>query len=526
MEQKHKKSKINTWKPKASQKFVDYDGKLYIVNFDKIFAQPKLKEYNRFMIKKESYKNQLDVITKYINFFMANYDVDNELATAYLRIKYDLDKKKLFGPDDINALNDEVYDLIFTDSICEKITQLVEDNYLDDIESDNNKQYKKSNKEYLENLEFTNKHIKILLKISFGIKIISPILFHWCSLNVIKLEKYDIRIYGFYKKLFDVFSDGCNMYNKLYAYVKTKVMDNYSHNSVMYSQREIFGYDVYSVIDQFTKHVIISENMVKYKFNEHWNPKLNKYDESITGFNKTIIKFQLGYFLKFVYPKTLNEVTNTKNAEGLSGSDKMEMNLKKRDEGITSLAEINAETTINKLMKDNDIHISDEEFNYYMEHLKISELQKDLVFQYYAEVFGGCRDEFLLPRRCIIKLIIILKKILIMEAGYDQDKQVYNKTVLPYILSGNLDGEINSRMIRNSKFTSKINNNSSYDYMVNVKYAIVDQIKQNYILQQISTILNTRFTYVVYGNDELLGKEIEYDEDDLANKIIKFMKQF
>ena len=33
MEQKHKKSKINTWKPKASQKFVDYDGKLYIVNF-------------------------------------------------------------------------------------------------------------------------------------------------------------------------------------------------------------------------------------------------------------------------------------------------------------------------------------------------------------------------------------------------------------------------------------------------------------------------------------------------------------
>ena len=147
MEQKHKKSKINTWKPKASQKFVDYDGKLYIVNFDKIFAQPKLKEYNRFMIKKESYKNQLDVITKYINFFMANYDADNELATAYLRIKYDLDKKKLFGPNDLNALNDEVYDLIFTDSICEKITQLVEDNYLDDIESDNNKQYKKSNKE-------------------------------------------------------------------------------------------------------------------------------------------------------------------------------------------------------------------------------------------------------------------------------------------------------------------------------------------------------------------------------------------
>jgi hypothetical protein len=36
---------------------------------------------------------------------------------------------------------------------------------------------------------------------------------------------------------------------------------------------------------------------------------------------KTIIKYQLMYFLKDQYSKNLTEVTSAKNAEGLSGMD-------------------------------------------------------------------------------------------------------------------------------------------------------------------------------------------------------------
>lgn len=71
------------------------------------------------------------------------------------------------------------------------------------------------------------------------------------------------------------------------------MLESNSNNAPIFEQREIFGVDLYTVISQFTKVVLISENIVKYKFNEHWNPKQKKYSENIVGFNKTIIEIMV-----------------------------------------------------------------------------------------------------------------------------------------------------------------------------------------------------------------------------------------
>ena len=42
------------------------------------------------------------------------------------------------------------------------------------------------------------------------------------------------------------------------------------------------------MVNQFTKKVLISENMVKYKFNENYDEKQHKFKENVIGFNKTI----------------------------------------------------------------------------------------------------------------------------------------------------------------------------------------------------------------------------------------------
>lgn len=334
-----KKAKINTWKPKDYQKIVEKDGKLFVCHFDRLFGhKDKLSVYNRFLIGKESYINQLDVITNYANFFINNYDFENELVTAYLKIKFALDKQKIFNASNMNSYIDFIYEVMFTDSMVQKIIFMVEENYLDDIETptEEKKKYLKNEKKHLESLEFTNQHIKILLQISFSIKIMSPALFHYIQLNNIKIEKDSEIIFKFYQKLFDIYGyaptyelclnngivlqdgidkndvmkfvkdhniepiiigkdkfyyfvsdDGSiqyytqtkiNIYNKLYVYVKAKVLESNANNAPMFAQREIFGTDVFSVVNQFTKKVLISENIVKYKFNEN-----------IVGFNKTII---------------------------------------------------------------------------------------------------------------------------------------------------------------------------------------------------------------------------------------------
>lgn len=279
-----KKSKIASWKPKKNETIVDVDGKLFIAYFDKVFNQPSLSVYNRFLIKKGSYENQLDVISNYINFFMNFYDEDDELISAYLKIKFAIDKENRFNKDNMSALIDLIYELMFSKSMVSKINQMVEDNYLADIEnSDNKKLNAGKDRKYLESLEFTNKHVKIMLRISFGMKIICPLLFHYAAKNVIKIDKDSPIIYEFYKNLFPTFQDDVDMYVKLFTYVKSRALESASMNSVIFEQREILGIDIYTVIHQFVRKVLISENMVKYKFNEHWDPKTKKYKENVIG---------------------------------------------------------------------------------------------------------------------------------------------------------------------------------------------------------------------------------------------------
>lgn len=585
---KKKTSKINSWKPNKNQVIVEPDGKLFICHFDKVFNVPKLKAYNRFMINKGSYENQLDIITKYANFFMAFYDQDQELPMAYLKLKTALDKYNKFGPEDMGGFISFVYEIMLTQSMVNKITKLVDENYLDDIETETEekKKYQKNEKKHLESLEFTNEQIKILLRISFAMKIMSPVMFHYFYKNVIKIDKDSDYIFRFFHRLFKIFGYGekyeyydqygkligdeiepsivkngvacgrlmeipfqydeegntelryydsdknyyvltrINMYNKLYVYVKAKVLESNSNNSPMFEQREIFGIDVFTVIHHFTQKVLISENIVKYKFNETWNEKTKKYKESVIGFNKTIIQFQLNYFLKEQYKKNLTEVTNTKNSEGLSGKDKMAMNIQKIDEGAIIMAELNIKLTINKIKKMIDVPIPEEEIDFYTNNMKPIKVQINLVSAYYARYFGSYRDLNLLPRRDYMTLAILLKKKLLIELGFEAEDGTVHQAVLPYLLTGNLKDKINNRVIRNNCFINKTEEDYLYNNLVNEdtgKFRFLEEIDPGYIKAQLSTLINTKFTYVTYEEQSLLGEEIEYNENKVNDEALFFL---
>lgn len=527
-------AEINTWKPKSKKEvIVESEDQMFKVYFEKFFDE-KMKKFDIFYVRKSSFEPHLALSAKYINYFINRYDTENELVMGYLKLKYALDEAKnldgtkLFTAENVHALIDLIYEVIFTDTMCDKIRRMVEDNYLDDIERDVTKYKSNSNQDYLESLEFTNEHNKILLRISFGMRIICPVMYHYFCINKIKPDqlksKKDVTVvYDFYYPLFGLFSDGVDMFNKLYVYIKRKVLDSSYHNQKIFNQRDIFGDDIMLIIERFVKTRLIVDNMVKYKFNQTWDPKKNKYNENIIGLNKTIIKFQIVYFLKETYGKTLTEMTNTKNSDGLSASDKMEMNLTKLDTGIIDMANINIGFCLDRLHKDIDVPVSEEEIQYYRDNHYPSDIQVHLVRSAFADFFASYRDENLLTRREYNELMLLLKKRLLLENGYGVES-VGEQSYLPHIICGNLDGKVSTKHIRNNKLMAELEENPTYQYLVNVKYRELEELKPGYVKDLISSFLNTQFTYVCYEDQSLTGKPIEAPEKKLCDELLFFLK--
>ena len=576
-----KTSRFIEWKPDKKSLICEQDGKLIVCHFEKVFGHDeKLSIYDRFLIGRDSYVKQLDQIIRYINFLMSEYDTDNELVTAYLKIKFAVDKENAFSADDLMSYKAFLYDILFTNSMIDKINTMVEENYLDDIEVPvDDKKYSKDTKKYLESLEFTNNHIQILLKISIAIKIMVPVLFHFIQKNKLKSNEEDF-LYNFYDDLFDLFGfstywtlydsnnkvketlipdikvkefsalnkvpiilnergyvceyvdeetgEVChflkkriNMYNKLYAYVKTKVSENEVNNSKMYDQRAIFGDDLVNVINYFVKKILIADTMMKYKFNEIWDKTTKSYKENIVGFNKTVVKYQLMYYLKAQYIKNPSEITSTKNSEGLSSVDKFLMNQNKIDEGSVILSEINIKCTISMIRELIDVPLSDEEIQYYMDNHHPDYIQVQLVYAYYTKFFGSYRDLNLLRFRDYIILLLLLKKKLLIDLGYEEDVDgELHYAALPYIISGNVLDKVNTRIIRNNTFITELFNNSDYNELMNSKYDLLSTINNESIISILSGIINTKFTYVTYEAQDLLGKEINYNVDKVSSELL------
>ena len=89
-------------------------------------------------------------------------------------------------------------------------------------------------------LEFLNIHVKAMLQISFGIKILSFIVNHFAVMRSINIQKNIDLFYRFYIDMFQVFDSSFNIFNKIWAYIENKVNSSYNFNKSIFEQQEIY----------------------------------------------------------------------------------------------------------------------------------------------------------------------------------------------------------------------------------------------------------------------------------------------
>ena len=224
--------------------------KTMIINFDKELAHvdnENIAALNEWKVTKLSYSSYLPRMCEELNFFETLYDQEGELITALFRIKYLIDVDNVsYTMRNFDAFKDLCYKTLFTPSLKAKITKMVDDNYVDDIEAENMKNM--SNPEMMsilqrkkKSLEFKNEHVKAILEVSFGIKVLSFIINHFAVMRSINIQKNLDIFYRFYLGMFDVFEHDFNIFNKIYAYVESKVASSSNFNRSIFEQQEIEG---------------------------------------------------------------------------------------------------------------------------------------------------------------------------------------------------------------------------------------------------------------------------------------------
>lgn len=507
--------KYITWKEKNPQNIVSYnEDRNIIMKFENIFNDMRYEIFDTFIINKTSYKNSVDITVNHIAYFMEYYDTNQELAVGYLQLKNALDTEHMYTPENMDKLIKDIYNRLITPSIIKELDLLIEYNNTINIEleKDGSKRYKTS-KQYAESLEFNNEHTALMLKISYCMKIIAPVMLHYFSINRMKVNKKDNIIYKFYKPLFtDYFTDKINIYNKLYVYVKARIHQNRSQNYQLYDQREIAGYDISSVIQDFLRGELITEIMYRYEFTKGSNP---------VAFNKVAVDNQLKFLWDNKYTRTPTLLTNERNSDGVSGIEKLEMNLSRIDEGVTIIADLTVEDAIRIIQEKYKFDLTDEELDYMVKNHRPSEIQKTLITAFFSKFFGESRNIKLVNKRQYCIMVLILKKLLLTyDANNESDIKI---SFLPFIISGNLEGKEDNKPIRNNKFISKLENTESYSKLISHKFKYINEIRPNFIVNIISTLANSTFTYCAYEYPEIYGEKIEVDLNKLAIEIITFL---
>lgn len=486
---------VDDWIPGENDYTVYFDNKLIVIPFDKIFNREFGNDntFCSFVINRTIYSNNIEKVCKYINYFCHFYDDEKEIVMNYVKLKFIIDDKKRKVKK--NAFIKAIYDIFFTDSIIEKIDRMVEDNFRINLK-------KEDDKKYDEAMEFTNEHGKILFKISVATNLLIPILNHY----LYSRNSEEKILYDYYVHLFDIFDpDGVDMINKLSNYTLDRVTKNYEGNKRAWEQRDMLGDKSYlAYADIVLQKIVITDVLPKFLFNQN-----------IVSLLTVVLENNLNFYNRGEYKYLPVVLNDKKDVEGLSDLDKFEMSFNKIDESISILSECNIERVLNKIEKMNRIHISEDELNFYLTNHKPSAFQVTLVKYYYAKYFNGYRDLKMLKEEEYIKLLITLKRRL----------QAQGDIYLPQILTGNIEGKLNTRTIQNRKFIDKIQTTVLYRQLIDKFEYLIDLKENNIILNTLSTILNTSFSIVEYNNPEKLGEKLDVVADIVSPETLEFLNQ-
>jgi hypothetical protein len=497
---------------RSFDKYVHDNTKTITIDFDKIFQQPYISSMNELVLKKRSYYSSSDLITNSIKLVFNSCTNDEEEAStilAYLNIVVNI--KDLDNDYPFKTFKKDIKNLITDPHIQSSIYKYIDDNYEDemDAKTEKTKETKKINQE----LQFTDEHVRILLKSAEAVRFVIPLVTDYCD-----KRDYDISdgLYDVFYMIIKTYQNDIEIMNKIHRFVYSRVV------STQYSDRVIWNVlcnkskDINTITLEFLKDILIGI-LTKTILGKN---VINLFHVVIR--NKLGFEFSKNYKISFK-PVNLNQV----DSEGLTPFDKWEISMSKKNESKIVNNNLSIEQQIKHLKKAFGITVTRDEFNYYHERIKINRFQTNLLFLFFAKYMGSYQSLYNCNRKQYTMMIIIFYKWLINN-GFQY---------LPVYILATPDKLSEKRMnVNKSKIYEQVTESKTYKELLKTKFTFIETNlnESNTIVKMIGNLNVSKFNEVVpyqqYVNLEIPeGEELDPEPVDIkiefiADEILNFLR--
>ena len=503
--------------------------KTLIIKFDKELDHinnENISALNEWKVSKISYSAYLPKMCEELNFFETMYDQEGELITALFRIKYLIDVDNIsYTMKNFDAFKDLCYRTIFTPSLKEKIERMVEENYVDDIEAENIRNM--ANPDMLsimqrkkKSLEFLNVHVKAMLMISYGIKILSFIINHFCVMRSINIQKNLNIFYEFYFPMFHVFEHDFDIFNKIYAYVESKVNSAVSFNRAIFEQQEIEGKDKSIIIDSIISRNIVVDNLPKFQLSQTWNSIKEQPNERVLSFTASVTNTHISIFILQVFKRNLIETSMLPDADGNSKNDRYRASKMKVNEEYVISCSMDMKQLSQKLFQQYANEITPEEIDYYRKNLKPSRLQQQMIEIYFFNYTSSSAEFALLRDLDWFKMLLIMRKDLMRRLNVTRESMLESMLIL--VLTANIEeNPVGEKVyVKDTKFLDK---DDDYNLLITKYYSTITDMNPDIIKKFLITFANSKFRFVLYEEPKLLNEEISINKRELMDSMKTFL---
>ena len=268
------------------------------------------------------------------------------------------------------------------------------------------------------------------------------------------------------------------------------------------------------------KRNCIIDNLIKFKLHQTWNSVKEQPNERVLSFLASIINTHLSIFILQVFRRNLIETSLVPDSDGNSKNDRYRASKMKLNEEyvITSLMDMN--NLVDSLFEKYKDEITPEEIEYYRKNLKPSRLHQ-LMIEIYFFNYTSSSSEFALVKNIDwYKLLLIMRKDIMKRFNVTKDSLL--DSTLTLILTANIEETpVGEKMyIKDTKY---LKDDPAYNKLVEKFYSTIVDINDEIIKKFLITFVNSKYRFVLYEYQNLLGEEITLNKRELIDQLLNFL---